>query len=68
MRDCIEKRELGNRFSYKPSKIYDYYVDVLEIIEDMVNVYGEYVAYVHKIESLRPILIIYSRDIYEIHI
>ena len=38
------------------AKIYADDVEVLEIIEDTVNVYGDYVAYVYKMESLRPIL------------
>ena len=38
------------------AKIYADDVDVLEIIEDTIDVYGNYVAYVYKMESLRPIL------------
>ena len=38
------------------AKIYADDVDVLEIIEDTIDVYGNYVAYVYKMESLRTIL------------
>ncbi len=38
------------------AKLYADDVEVLEIIEDTIDVYGEYVAYVYKMESLRPIL------------
>ena len=38
------------------AKLYADDVDILEIIEDTINVFGEYVAYVYKMESLRPIL------------
>ena len=38
------------------AKLYADDVEVLEIIEDTINVYGDYVAYVHKMESLKPIL------------
>ena len=38
------------------AKIYADDVEVIEIIEDTINVYGDYVAYVHKMESLKPIL------------
>ena len=38
------------------AKLYADDVEVLEIIEDTINVYGDYVAYVYKMESLRHIL------------
>ena len=38
------------------AKLYADDVDILEIIEDTINVFGEYVAYVYKMESLRSIL------------
>jgi len=38
------------------AKIYADDVDVLEIIEDTIDLYRNYVAYVHKMESLKPIL------------
>ena len=38
------------------AKLYADDVEVLEIIEDTIDVYGEYVAYVYKMESLRHIL------------
>ena len=38
------------------AKLYADDVEVIEIIEDTIDVYGEYVAYVYKMESLRPIL------------
>ena len=38
------------------AKIYADDGEVLEIIEDTIDVYGDYVAYVHKMESLKPIL------------
>ena len=38
------------------AKLYADDVEVLEIIEDTIDAYGEYVAYVYKMESLRHIL------------
>ena len=38
------------------AKLYADDVDILEIIEDTINVFGEYVAYVYKMESLKSIL------------
>ena len=52
----MEKENFTTDFLINLAKIYADDVDVLEIIEDTIDVYGEYVAYVYKMESLRPIL------------
>ena len=52
----MKKENWATDFLINLAKIYADDVDVLEIIEDTINVYGDYVAYVYKMESLRPIL------------
>ena len=52
----MEKENFTTDFLINLAKIYADDVDVLEIIEDTIDVYGNYVAYVYKMESLRPIL------------
>ena len=52
----MKKENWATDFLTNLAKIYADDVEVLEIIEDTVNVYGDYVAYVYKMESLRPIL------------
>ena len=52
----MKKENWATDFLTNLAKIYADDVDVLEIIEDTINVYGDYVAYVYKMESLRPIL------------
>ena len=52
----MEKENFTTDFLINLAKIYADDVDVLEIIEDTIDVYGNYVAYVYKMESLRTIL------------
>ena len=52
----MKKENWATDFLINLAKIYADDVDVLEIIEDTIDVYGDYVAYVYKMESLRPIL------------
>ena len=52
----MKKENWATDFLTNLAKIYADDVEVLEIIEDTVNVYGDYVAYVHNMESLKPIL------------
>ena len=52
----MKKENWATDFLINLAKIYADDVDVLEIIEDTINVYGDYVAYVYKMESIRPIL------------
>ncbi len=52
----MEKENFTTDFLINLAKIYADDVEVLEIIEDTIDVYGNYVAYVYKMESLRPIL------------
>ena len=52
----MKKENWATDFLTNLAKLYADDVEVLEIIEDTVNVYGDYVAYVYKMESLRPIL------------
>ena len=52
----MKKENWATDFLTNLAKIYADDVEVIEIIEDTINVYGDYVAYVHKMESLKPIL------------
>ena len=52
----MKKENWATDFLTNLTKIYADDVEILEIIEDTIDVYGEYVAYVYKMESLRPIL------------
>ena len=52
----MKKENWATDFLINLAKIYADDVEVIEIIEDTINVYGDYVAYVHKMESLKPIL------------
>ena len=52
----MKKENWATDFLTNLAKIYADDVEVLEIIEDTIDVYGEYVAYVYKMESLRHIL------------
>ena len=52
----MKKENWATDFLTNLAKIYADDVDILEIIEDTINVFGEYVAYVYKMESLRSIL------------
>ena len=53
----MKKENWATDFLTNLAKIYADDVEVIEIIEDTINGYGDYVAYVHKMESLKPILI-----------
>ena len=44
----MKKENWATDFLINLAKIYADDVDVLEIIEDTIDVYGEYVAYVYK--------------------
>ena len=52
----MKKENWATDFLTNLTKIYADDVEILEIIEDTIDVYGEYVAYVYKMELLRPIL------------
>ena len=52
----MKKENWATDFLTNLAKIYADDVEVIEIIEDTINGYGDYVAYVHKMESLKPIL------------
>ena len=52
----MKKENWATDFLTNLAKIYADDVEILEIIEDTIDVYGNYVAYVYKMESLRPIL------------
>ena len=52
----MKKENWATDFLTNLAKIYADDLEVIEIIEDTINVYGDYVAYVHKMESLKPIL------------
>ena len=52
----MKKENWATDFLTNLAKIYADDVEVIEIVEDTINVYGDYVAYVHKMESLKPIL------------
>ena len=52
----MKKENWATYFLTNLTKIYADDVEILEIIEDTIDVYGNYVAYVYKMESLRPIL------------
>lgn len=52
----MKKENWATDFLTNLTKIYADDVEILEIIEDTIDVYGEYVAYVYKMESLRHIL------------
>ena len=52
----MKKENWATDFLTNLTKIYADDVEILEIIEDTIDVYGNYVAYVYKMESLRPIL------------
>lgn len=52
----MKKENWATDFLTNLAKIYADDVEVIEIIEDTINVYGDYVAYIHKMESLKPIL------------
>ena len=52
----MKKENWATDFLTNLAKIYADDVEILEIIEDTIDVYGNYVAYVYKMESLRLIL------------
>ncbi|CBH21391.1 conserved protein of unknown function [Acetoanaerobium sticklandii] len=52
----MKKENWATDFLTNLAKIYADDVDVLEIIEDTIDSYGNYVTYVYKMESLRSIL------------
>ena len=52
----MKKENWATDFLTNLAKIYADDVEVIEIIEDTINVYGKNVEYVHKKESIKPIL------------
>ena len=52
----MKKENWATDFLTNLAKMYADDVEILEIIEDTIDVYGNYVAYVYKMESLRLIL------------
>ena len=52
----MKKENWATDFLTNLAKLYADDVDILEIIEDTIDVYGNYVSYVYKMESLRSVL------------